>query len=72
MSAAREFSGQRADGTEFPIKISLSVETSDGTVVVETIIDVSVREVAPFLMNRGTVSPATVPGAPMSQVIDAL
>jgi PAS domain S-box-containing protein len=45
MGAGREFFGMRADGSEFPIEIGINaLQTPRGTMVVETIADISVRK----------------------------
>jgi PAS domain S-box-containing protein len=45
VGAGRELFGLRANSTEFPIEIGVSIlPTIDGTMVVETIVDISVRK----------------------------
>jgi PAS domain S-box-containing protein len=45
LGAGREFFGLRADGSEFPIEIGINaLQTPRGTMIVETIADISVRK----------------------------
>src|SRR5580704_2030078 len=45
MGAGRELFGLRANGTEFPIEVGINaLRTPDGTMVVESIVDISVRK----------------------------
>jgi PAS domain S-box-containing protein len=44
-STGRELFGLRADGTEFPMEVAIhSLQTANGMMVVETIVDISVRK----------------------------